>query len=147
MASVTVIRSIHAPVNIVFQTVADADRFAQAISGVTKLEFLSTHSTGVGTRFRQSRSMNGKEATMDFEVTEYVKDKHVRIINETHGTIWDSLITLEAQEPTTKLTMHMIAKSNRLVPRLLLPLICLFITKAVGRDFDAVKIYCEQIKK
>ena len=147
MASVTVIRSIQAPVNIVFHTVADADQFAKAIIGVTKLEFLSTHTTGHGTRFRQSRSINGKETAMDFEIAEYVKDERVRIINETHGTIWDSLITLEVQGPTTKLTMHMTAKSNRLVPKLLLPLICLFIAKAVGKDFDAVKMYCEQIKK
>ena len=146
MASITVIRNIHAPVDIVFQSVADAERFAQAITGVTKLEFLSKSTTGIGTRFRQSRAMKGKETTMDFEVTEYVKNDRVCIINETHGTIWDSLFTLEPQGLSTRLTMRMVTHSDRLLPRLLMPVICLFVRGAVERDFDALKAYCERIK-
>ena len=86
MASMTVIRSIHAPVDIVFQTIADPRQFARAISGVVKVEILSNPASGVGIKFRQSRVINGKETTMEFEVTEYVKNEHVRIVNETHGT-------------------------------------------------------------
>ena len=142
MASITVIRTIDAPVDVVFNAVADARRFAEAITGVTKLEFLSESTEGAGTKFRQSREMNGKETTMDFEVTEYVKDNRVRVLNETHGTIWDSLCTVVSQGPLTLLTMRMTTKSNRI----LMPLVCLFIQKAVEKDFDSVKSYCEKIK-
>ena len=60
----TVTRSIDAPADIVFQTVADPKRFAQAIAGVTSVELLPGPTTGVGTRFRQSRRMKDKESTM-----------------------------------------------------------------------------------
>jgi len=143
LATMTVIRSIHAPAGVVFQTVADAKRFAQAISGVTKVEVVSEAPSGVGTRFRQSRLMNGKETTMEFEVTEYVKNERVRIVNETHGTIWDSLFTLAPSNGSTTLTMRMETRSLRLLPRLLMPLVCLFIKKAVEKDIDAVKTFCE----
>ncbi len=143
MATITVIRSIQAPAEIVFQTVADPRRFAQVIAGVTQVELLSETTSGAGTRFRQSRVMNGKETTMDFEVTEYVENQRIRIVNETHGTVWDSLFTLDSSNTSTRLTMRMETRSRRLLPRLLMPLVCLFVKKAVEKDIDAVKAYCE----
>ena len=145
LASVTVIRSIQAPAEAVFEVLADPDRFAQAISGVTQLEVLSGMRSGVGTRYRQSRTMNGKESVMEFEVTEHVKNERLRILNETHGTVWDSLFTLAPIGSSTTLTMRMEARSRRLIPRMLLPMICLLIRKAVEKDIDAVKVACERL--
>jgi len=144
MATVTVVRAIKAPPDVVFRTVADPRQFAKAIAGVTGLEFLSKTTAGVGTRFRQTRVMKGKSSTMDFEVTEYVKDQRVRIVNETHGTIWDSVFTVERDGDATTLTMRMDTKSERLLPRIMMPLICLLIKKAVEGDMDAVKASCER---
>ena len=42
MATLSIARTIHAPTAFVFKTVADPTHFAQAISGVTKIEFLSS---------------------------------------------------------------------------------------------------------
>ena len=52
MATVIVVRRVLAPAEVVFRTVADARRFAHAISGVVKVEFLSETTSGVGARFR-----------------------------------------------------------------------------------------------
>jgi hypothetical protein len=82
LATLEIVRTIHAPAAVVFDTVADPARFAEAISGVTKLEFLSSTKSGAGTRFRQSRLMNGKEMTLDFDIAEYVPNQRVRIVNE-----------------------------------------------------------------
>jgi hypothetical protein len=35
-------------------------------------------------------------------------------------------------------------RSQRLLPRLLMPLISLFSKKAIARDIDAVKAFCER---
>ncbi len=145
MATLKIVRNIHAPAAVVFDTVADPAHFAEAISGVTKLEFLSSTKSGAGTRFRQSRVMNGKEMTLDFDVTESVPNQRVRIVNEVHGTRWDSLITLTPSNALTTLTMRMDTETRPLVARLLMPLMLrLFIRKAVEKDFDAVKAYCER---
>jgi len=143
MATVKVIRTINGPANVVFQAVADPRCFAEAISGVTHLEFLSEVTAGVGTRFRQTRELNGQAMTMDFNITEHVPDDRVRIHNEIHGTEWDSVFTLVPSGTVTTLTLCMTTRSHRLLPKLLMPIICVFIKKAVERDLDAVKAWCE----
>jgi hypothetical protein len=90
VAAVTVTRDIAASTDVVFHAVADPRRFADAIGGVTKLEFLSTMTSGSGTRFRQARAF---------------------------------------------------------VQRLLMPLVCLLIRRAVAKDIDAVKAYCESARQ
>jgi uncharacterized protein YndB with AHSA1/START domain len=143
MATVKVTRTIDAPMDFVFQTVSDPRRFAQAIDGVTELTFLSQVTKGAGTRFRQTRELNGKAMTMDFEITEHVPNNRVRIHNEVHDTEWDSLFTLAPSGAGTVLTRCMTTRSHRLLPRLLMPVVCLLIKKSVERDFDAVKASCE----
>jgi hypothetical protein len=145
MATIEIARTIHAPTAFVFKTVADPGHFAQAISGVTKIEFLSSTKCGLGTRFRQSRVLNGKEMTLDFDVIDYAENERVRIVNEVHGTRWDSVITLTPSNTSTNLTMRMDTKTRPLVPRLIMPLMLrLFIRRAVEKDLDAVKAFCEK---
>jgi carbon monoxide dehydrogenase subunit G len=145
LATITIARTIHAPTAVVFRTVADPAHFAEAISGVTRIEFLSSTKCGLGTRFRQSRVLNGQEMTLDFDVTDYIENQRVRIVNEIHGTRWDSVITLTPSSASTTLTMRMDTKTRPLVPRLLMPLMLrLFIKRSVEKDFDAVKAFCEK---
>jgi hypothetical protein len=145
MATIRITRTIHAPAPVVFKIVADPTNFARAIGGVTRIEFLSSTKYGLGTRFRQSRVLNGKEMTLDFDVIDYVENERVRIVNEIHGTVWDSVITLTPASASTTLTMRMDTKTRPLVPRLLMPLMLrLFIRKAVEKDFDSVKAFCEK---
>ena len=144
MAAINVVRTIRAPAPTVFDTVADPRQFAQAITGVTRLDSLSSTSAGAGTRYRQTRTMNGRTMTMEFEVTECVKPERVRIVNETDGTVWDSVYTIRPANGMTTLTLRMEAGSRSLVTRLVLPLVCLLVRKAVARDLDAVKAHCER---
>lgn len=147
MATLTVIRSIRAPAEVVFQTVADSRRFAEAIAGVTRIEFLSVVTSGVGTRFRQSRRVNGKESAMEFEVTEYVENQRVRISTATEGTKWDSIFKVVRNNTSTTLTMRMEARTRQLLRRLLMPLVFLLVRKAVEKDIDAVKAFCEAAER
>jgi len=53
---------------------AHIDNFRKAVPGITSVEFLSETRSGVGTRFRETRVMNGREATVELEVTEFVEN-------------------------------------------------------------------------
>ena len=136
MASLTVIRDVHAPIDVVFDTIADPRKFADAIGGVKQLEV-------DGNRYRQTRVVGGKESTMDFEVTESVKNDHVRIVNITHGTLWDSIFTVGRTIDGTKLMMRMEASGGPILARILMPLIMIMIRKAVAKDIDAIKRACD----
>jgi hypothetical protein len=85
---------------------------------------------------------------MDFEVTEWAKDEHVRIVNETHGTVWDTVFSCKTARGGTLLTTRMETRSKPLGARLLMPImIALFIRRAIAKDLESVKEYCERVGK
>lgn len=146
MATTTTIkRTIGAPVARVFDTVAHIENFKQAIPHIIEAEFLSEQKSGVGTRFRETRDMNGKKATVELEVTEYVENEHVRIVSDTHGTVWDSVFRVKEDEGgRCELTFVMEARPHKFLAKIMTPLAKGMIAKAIEKDMDAVKAYCEQ---
>ena len=143
MARISLTRTIKAPLDVVFQTVADIRQYSEAVPHIVKVEFLTETKTGAGTRFRETRLMKGKEATTELEVTEYVANERVRMVADSHGTVWDSVFAVTSEEGQTVLSLTMDARAYQLLPRLMNPLIKGMITKAVGTDLDLVKAYCE----
>jgi len=143
MSLITLTRTIDAPSDTVFGTVADIRNFSSAIPEIVDVEFLTDSKTGVGTRFRETREINGKRASTELEVTEYDKNRRIRLVADSHGTVWDSLFTVEPSGERTVLKLVMEARPYKMLPRLLNPLMKFFIRKAISRDMDAVKVYCE----
>ena len=144
MTRMIITRGIDAPIDSVFRIVADIHRFSQAIPHIVKVEILSEVQSGVGTRFRETRLMNGKEATTELEVTEYVENDRIRLVADSHGTVWDTVFVVKSENGQTELTMTMDAKAHKLLPKLLNPMIMGMIRKAVEKDMDAVKAFCEK---
>ena len=145
MTSIIVSREIDAPKDLVFQTVADIRNFAKACPKIVDYEFLSDTQTGIGTRFRETREMQGKQAVTELEVTEYVENEHIRLEANSHGTIWDSLFSVSEHAGVTTLTLTMHAHAYKLLARVLNFLIQGMIKKEVAKDLEQVKTYCEQL--
>ena len=143
MSRTTVTRTIEAPIESVFNTVAAIEQFSEAIPHIVNVEILSEVQTGVGTRFRETRLMRGKEATTELEVTEYVENERIRLVSDAGGTIWDTVFTVAPQDGQTELTMTMDAKAYKLLPKLMNPMIKGTIKKAIEKDMDEVKAFCE----
>ncbi len=143
MTRTTIHRFINAPVAVVFDTVAHIENFAQAIPDITNVEFLSDTQKGVGTRFKETRKMKGRVAVVELEVTEYKPDKYIRLISNAGGTIWDTIFTTEAAGDGTNMTMMMDAKPYKLLAKLFIPLTKGMIGKAIEKDMNALKTYCE----
>ncbi len=139
----TVKRTIHAPVDLVFKTVSDIN-FSKAVPHIVSAEILSDTKSGVGTRFRETRLMNGKEAKTVLEVTEFVENGRVRMVADSHGTVWDSLFTVKPDGESTALELTMDARAHKLLPKIMNSLIKGMVQKAVEKDMDAVKAYCER---
>lgn len=68
-AQVTVERRIAAPAGRVWEALTDIERGPEVISGIDRIEMLSEGPFGVGTRWRETRTMLGKEATEEMWVT------------------------------------------------------------------------------
>ena len=143
MEKTIVTRSIAAPPERVFETVAHIENFAEVVDAITNVEFLSEQRTGVGTRFRETRMMKNRETTTTLEVTEYRPPELVRLVSDEGGTIWDTVFTVKRMGASTELSMVMDARPYKLVARIMTPLISGMVRKAVKSDMDAVKRHCE----
>ena len=144
MNTITLTRQIQAPVEVVFQTVSDIQNFKKAVPDIIDVDFLSETKSGVGTRFKETREFKGREATTVLEVTEFVENEHVRIVSDTQGTIWDSIFRVSIKNGKCELTLEMEARPYKFLSKIMTPLVKGFIRKALERDMDAVKNYCEE---
>lgn len=143
MKPITTMRRIDAPLETVFQTVADIRNFSKAAPDITNVEFLTEQQSGVGTRFRETRMMNGREAQTELEVTEFVENDRIRLVSDAGGTVWDTVFAVKPVGNSTELTMAMEIRPYRWLAKLFMPLIRGTVVKGVERDLDCVKDYCE----
>lgn len=143
MSRTTVRRTIDAPVDFVFRTVSEIDNYSKAIPHIVDVEFLSDVKRGVGSRFRETRLMMGREASTVLEVKEYAADERVRLVSDEGGTIWDSVFTVRSVNGGTELTLVMDARPYTFKSRILVPVMKFIIRRGLVKDMDAVKEYCE----
>ena len=137
-------RTIRAPLDLVFQTISDVRNFSKAVPHIVRIEFLSDQKAGVGTRFRETRLMNGKEQAVELEVAEFVENSRVRMLSDAGGTLWDSVFTVEQHGEDVLMRLVMTAKPHHLPARMMNWLIWGFVSKGVHADMDSVKHYCEE---
>ena len=143
MKPITASRTINAPLELVFETVSDVRRFREAIPHIANVEFLSDEQVGVGTRFRETRVMNGRQHAVDLEVTEYIMPDRVRMVSDAGGTIWDTLFLVSQKAGSVELKMQMNIRPYRFLARIMNVLILGMVVKGVESDMDAVKAFCE----
>lgn len=143
MKPIQISKTIEAPVEVVFQTVSDVRNFRKAVPHITNIEFLTDQQVGVGTRFRETRLMNGSEQSVELEVAEFAENDRVRMISDAGGTIWDTLFTVTQDGEHSTLQMEMDIKPHTWFARLTTPFIRGMVVKGVETDMDAVKAYCE----
>jgi carbon monoxide dehydrogenase subunit G len=81
---------INAPIERVFAASTDVPRWAETISAITKIEMLTDGPVGVGTRFRETRKMFGKEATEEMTFTAFDPPNSYTLHAQSHGCLYES---------------------------------------------------------
>lgn len=145
MTPTEVSRTVAAAPEAVFQVVSDAANFAKAVPAIRRVEFLSEIRSGVGTRFRETRVMRGREAVAVMEVTEHSEGERICFRSDAGGAVWNSTFTVAPiDDDRTRLHLVMKARPYRLLAKLFVPVFRGMVAKAVASDMDAVKAYCER---
>ena len=67
MTRTIVSRLVDAPLERVFEVVSDIRNFSKAVPHIIDVQFLTEQTEGVGTRFRETRLLKGKEASTELE--------------------------------------------------------------------------------
>lgn len=143
MTRVAVSRGMTAPPEVVFRAVTDVANLPRLDPDIVKIEFLSERRSGVGTRFRETRLMKGKEMVTELEITEWTEDRAVRMVADSHGTVWDTRFTIEPVGGKTQLTIAMDARPHKLMPKLLNPLMKGMFRKGITKHLETVAHWCE----
>lgn len=146
MTTIRIRRTIHAAVSEVFETVAHIENYARAIDDIVDVEYLSEQHSGVGTKFREKRELNGRPASAVLEVKEYEPGRRVRWESDENGTVWDSTFTFRETDDGCELELVTEARAYKLRPRILNPLFKKAIQRAVAKDIDALQAYCEGLE-
>ena len=80
MKPIRVSRDVNAPASVVWDIITDLEGSVETISGIEKVEILAGDSFGVGTSWRETRTMFGKKATEEMTVTEVVEGESYVVI-------------------------------------------------------------------
>lgn len=139
MKPIVVTRHIAAPPGCVEALLTDIEHSADRLSGITKIEMLSEGPFGVGTRWRETRVMFGKEATEEMVVTEYVPGDHYSVAAESCGSQYRSVLRWEPHGEGTNVAMEFGATPVSLFAKLMSPLMGFMkktLVKCIETDLD-----------
>lgn len=93
-------RTVAAGPGPVWEALTDLAGMERRISGVSKVEVLSQGAFGVGTRWRETRRMFGKDATEEMWVTACEPLERYVVEAESHGSHYVSEWRLRPQGPS-----------------------------------------------
>ncbi|MBD8505013.1 SRPBCC family protein [Hoyosella sp. G463] len=103
-------RHINAPVGRVWRIITDLDNAADVLDGITRIERLSGDGYEVGTRWRETRKMLGREASEEMWVTE-VEAPHRTVVAAGHGSVsYETEFQLADSDGGTAVTMRFSAR-------------------------------------
>jgi len=138
---------INAPIETVFDVFADIPKAAERVPGIDSLEVLSEVTSGVGLRWRETRSMFGQEATEVMEMTGFDPPNSYFVEAASHGMHYQSTYTFEERSgDVTTVTMEFIGTPVTFVARLFTPMALLFqgaTKRALRQDMIDLKAFIE----
>jgi len=111
-------RDVEAAPESVWAVLTDLEHAAETLSGVTRVEVLTDGPYRVGTRWRETRTMLGKEATEEMEVTAVEAPVATTIEAESGGVHYRTVFTLAPAAGGARLTMAFSARQPERTSRL-----------------------------
>ena len=97
---------INADVEKVWGIISDIENSINVITAINKIEVLNKPAEGlVDLKWRETRTMFGKEATEVMWITEAVENHHYKTRAESHGSVYISELSVMKQNGGIELTM------------------------------------------
>ena len=119
---------VEAPPEVVFAAAADISNWPRFISGVQSVELLTPGPVAVGTRFRETRIMFGRQATEEMTVAEIEPPHRLVLTAFNHGTAYRAEHLFAAEGAGTRIDARLRGPAGRRsLARLLTPLGLLFL--------------------
>jgi carbon monoxide dehydrogenase subunit G len=147
MSAITVERKIDAPAERVWAIATDLDHTAEVISAITGLERTDSGSGfGVGTAWKETRVMFGREATESMAVTTVDEGRSYTVESTSRGVHYTSVVRVEPQGQGCRLSWEFAAEPTSLSSRFMALFARLFegsTRKALMADLDDIAAAAE----
>jgi uncharacterized membrane protein len=138
---------INAPIEKVFEVFTDLNKASERVKGITKLEMIDgPDRMQVGTRWRETRTMFGKEATEEMWVTELAQNASYTVEAQSHGTKYYSKYFFKRNGDATEVKMMFEGKPVSTSACLMSFMGLLFAgatKKMLHKDLEDLKAACE----
>ena len=122
MAQITLEKQVRAPIQRVFAVASNLRDAPKNIPAITKMDVLTEGPVRLGTRFRETRMMFGREATEEMEVTAFELNRTYTVTHRKAGTRIDATFTFEPLDGGTSVSIEFELAGHGLPPGLLSPL-------------------------
>ncbi|MET0167552.1 MAG: SRPBCC family protein [Vicinamibacterales bacterium] len=122
MAKVRVSSEVRAPVDQVFGLFTDIEHAAERVSGIKKIEIMSTGPINLGFRWCETREVLGRLDDAEMEITSFESNHTYTVTHHKSGVRIDTVFTFEPVPAGTKVSVEFELNSQGLPPGLLLPL-------------------------
>ena len=147
MATLKLTETVNAPSERVFEVFSNFPQAAENVDGIKSVEMLTDGPVGVGTRFKETRVMFGKEATEEMEVSRFEPNQLYTVSAESCGAKFDTTFHfVPKSERQTEVEMEMNIQSVTMFAKLMSPLSFLMrgtMKKCLMADVDDLKRLCE----
>ncbi len=146
MAKFSLSTHIAAPPDVVFPLLSDLQHAAENISGIEQLEILTDGPMDVGTRFRETRTMFGKQATEEMLVTAFDEPHGYTVECDSCGAHYVAAYELIPDIWGTTVNLEVDCHATTLLAKAMTPLSLLMMgpmKKCMAADVDDIKRLAE----
>ncbi len=143
MPGITLTREINAPPDRVWDVLTDLERAPELISGIEAIERLDGGGEfRVGTKWRETRTMLGRQATEEMEVTALDEGRSYTVEADGHGAHYTSTLTVDPAAAGSRVVMTFDAQPQGTLAKILAATVGrLFMgatRKALAKDLDDI---------
>ena len=126
----------------VFEVISNPTEATKFLDNITESTKLTEGPVAVGTVFRETRVVSGKEASADLLVNAFEPPTHVGISTETEGIKVDYHYRLSSEGDGTRLTWVCELEARGL-RKMMLPVVAAILKKEDGEHLQRMKTYLE----
>ena len=137
---------VAAPIPAVFAAFTDFEHAAAHVKDIVRIEMLTPGPVGVGTKFKETRKMFGKESTETMEVTAFAPNQLVELSANSCGAEIKSRFTFSPDGPATRVGVDVQTRALTFTAKLFRPLAFVMmgaVKACVRRDVEQLKAAVE----
>ena len=139
----TVSELIAAAPDEVYRVLIDVERSAEVLPGVSRVEVLSEERSGAGLKWRESRRMMGRDASIELEIVEATRPHRLKIESRVMNTSYESTFTITAASGGTHLAHDFKSVGGGFLAGIIEKMTAGTMKSSMQADLAAIKSYCE----